>query len=146
MSIVDRRTPPSVEQQAECFGITPEERQREIDIEHALFDAVKTHLNAALDAARMIWPHDQEYAWTYVDGLLQVKSPPSSPPKAKPKAVILKSLRWEVFKRDDFRCRDCGTRDDLQADHVLAESKGGPTTLDNLQTLCKSCNCKKGPR
>jgi hypothetical protein len=32
----------------------------------------------------------------------------------------------------------------LSADHVIPESKGGPTTLENLQTLCMRCNLKKG--
>lgn len=60
------------------------------------------------------------------------------------KKPISFSLRWEVFKRDDFRCKHCGTRDHLRADHILPESKGGPTTLENLQTLCRTCNSKKG--
>jgi 5-methylcytosine-specific restriction endonuclease McrA len=27
-----------------------------------------------------------------------------------------------------------------------SQSKGGPTTFDNLQTLCRSCNSSKGAR
>lgn len=55
-------------------------------------------------------------------------------------------LRWEVFKRDDFRCRACGSRDHLAADHIFPESLGGEMALENLQTLCRSCNSKKGVR
>lgn len=55
-------------------------------------------------------------------------------------------LRWLVFERDDFRCRGCGSRRQLRADHIVAESKGGETTLENLQTLCHRCNSKKGNR
>src|SRR5688572_587451 len=60
------------------------------------------------------------------------------------KAEIPDHLRWEVFERDNFTCKRCGSRRKLTADHIIAESKGGPTTLENLQTLCKSCNSKKG--
>lgn len=56
------------------------------------------------------------------------------------------SLRWEVFERDDFRCRECGSRRRLQADHIQPRSKGGLTTFDNLQTLCISCNSRKRDR
>lgn len=29
-------------------------------------------------------------------------------------------------------------------DHILPRSKGGKDNLDNLQTMCAPCNCKKG--
>jgi 5-methylcytosine-specific restriction endonuclease McrA len=29
---------------------------------------------------------------------------------------------------------------ELHADHILAVSNGGKTTLNNLQTLCQDCN------
>lgn len=59
---------------------------------------------------------------------------------------IPQALRWAVFKRDDFRCRFCGSASMLEADHIFPESRGGATTLDNLQTLCRSCNARKGAR
>ncbi len=62
------------------------------------------------------------------------------------KSSIPASLRWSVFERDDFRCRHCSSRSDLAADHIHPESQGGETTLENLQTLCRKCNSKKGAR
>jgi 5-methylcytosine-specific restriction endonuclease McrA len=56
------------------------------------------------------------------------------------------SLRMRVFERDDFTCRHCGARKNLHADHIVAEIKGGLTTIENLQTLCNRCNCRKGSR
>lgn len=62
------------------------------------------------------------------------------------KDVISRSLAKQVFERDAYRCIDCGTHIDLCCDHVIPESKGGPTTLDNLQTMCRRCNSRKGVR
>ena len=62
------------------------------------------------------------------------------------KKVIPSGLRIEVFERDAYRCKSCGDHKNLRADHVIPERNGGPTTLENLQTLCQSCNSKKGWR
>jgi hypothetical protein len=59
-------------------------------------------------------------------------------------------LRWDVMKRDHYRCRACGrspaTRRGvhLEIDHILPFSKGGKTVKENLQTLCRDCNAGKG--
>lgn len=60
------------------------------------------------------------------------------------KAAIPARLRWRVFRRDGYRCVTCAAEEDLVVDHVIAEINGGETTLDNLQTLCRVCNAKKG--
>jgi len=58
-------------------------------------------------------------------------------------------IRYNVFERDGFRCRACGiSRDDndyivLCVDHIIPLSKGGSSTMDNLQTLCAACNLGK---
>lgn len=66
------------------------------------------------------------------------------PPRGYRKVTIPEPLRWEVFERDGHACKRCGSRRMLRADHIIPESKGGPTTIENLQTLCQRCNCKKG--
>ncbi len=63
-----------------------------------------------------------------------------------PKQTIPATLRWAVWERDDFRCQQCGLRRDLHVDHVIARSLGGPTVLNNLQTLCQTCNIRKGSK
>lgn len=57
------------------------------------------------------------------------------------------SLRYDVFKRDNFKCQICGSSVSdgvkLHVDHILPVSKGGKTTMDNLRTLCDRCNMGK---
>ena len=52
------------------------------------------------------------------------------------------SLRRGVFSRDNNTCQRCGTKDVSVIRHVNPVIYGGTTTLDNLITLCKTCNAK----
>lgn len=57
-----------------------------------------------------------------------------------------KRLRFEIFKRDGFRCRYCGAdpvKTVLQIDHVIAVANGGTNEPDNLVTACRECNAGK---
>ena len=58
--------------------------------------------------------------------------------------LMTDSLRYDVLKRDDYKCVICGATASegaqLEVDHIIPISKGGKTQMDNLQTLCKSCN------
>jgi len=67
------------------------------------------------------------------------------PVRRSSKKPIPKQLRAQVFERDSYVCLRCGCSDlhRLRADHVFPESKGGLATLENLQTLCMSCNTWK---
>ncbi len=58
--------------------------------------------------------------------------------------------RFLVMQRDNFKCCLCGASPAndptvvLHIDHIIPWSKGGPTTFDNLRTLCSKCNLGKG--
>ena len=63
------------------------------------------------------------------------------------RAVITDSLRYDVLRRDGFRCVLCGmsAKDGaiLHVDHIVPVSKGGKSTMNNLRTLCEKCNMGK---
>lgn len=69
---------------------------------------------------------------------------PDYSPKASKKEKINRKLAKQVFERDAYRCVTCGSHIDLTCDHLIAESKGGETSFENLQTMCRPCNSKKG--
>jgi 5-methylcytosine-specific restriction endonuclease McrA len=68
------------------------------------------------------------------------------------KAKISDKVRATILARDNHICRACGFGGSanfaafLDCDHIVAESNGGKTTVDNLQCLCKACNIAKASR
>ena len=67
----------------------------------------------------------------------------------KRRSPIPSALRHEVFKRDGYKCKECGKTGEettLHIDHILPVSQGGTDELNNLQTLCKECNEAKQNR
>jgi hypothetical protein len=66
--------------------------------------------------------------------------------RAEARDRIPQQLRERLFARDGHACVECGAADDLTLDHIHPWSLGGPTTDDNLRTLCRSCNSRKGAR
>jgi 5-methylcytosine-specific restriction endonuclease McrA len=58
-------------------------------------------------------------------------------------------LRWRIFARDSYTCQQCGAaggKAELTIDHITPVSRGGTNAETNLQTLCRSCNSRKGAR
>lgn len=52
-----------------------------------------------------------------------------------------------AYERQNGICPICGTHheiEEMEGDHIIPWSKGGKTTIDNLQMLCKKCNREKG--
>ncbi|MFT6263296.1 MAG: hypothetical protein ACJAQ0_001160 [Dasania sp.] len=49
-----------------------------------------------------------------------------------------------VLKRDKNKCRQCGSKRQLEYDHIKPYSRGGSNRPHNIQLLCFKCNRKKG--
>lgn len=61
--------------------------------------------------------------------------------------AISKRTRFEVFKRDGFKCQYCGSAPPqviLHVDHIKPVKEGGKNNVDNLITSCQPCNLGKG--
>ncbi|KKP92993.1 MAG: HNH endonuclease domain protein [candidate division WS6 bacterium GW2011_GWC1_36_11] len=59
-----------------------------------------------------------------------------------PRAVLIR-----VVRRDNSMCQLCKKMlldDEIQIDHIIPYSKGGPTKESNLRVLCEECNKRKG--
>jgi 5-methylcytosine-specific restriction endonuclease McrA len=57
--------------------------------------------------------------------------------------------RANIFRRDDYTCQYCGAQkdaEDLNFDHVIPASQGGPKCWENIVTACLPCNRQKADR
>ena len=55
----------------------------------------------------------------------------------------VKLNRQNIFRRDDYKCVYCYSKDNLTLDHLIPKCKGGQNSWSNLVTSCGSCNVKK---
>lgn len=137
-------------------GVSDFENQHRLNIEAAIAAEKK----AVASIKRMAHNNSAalEALWRWGDGAgggvldmiakeLGLHSPASaypSPASTSKKQIIGNALRTKVFERDAYRCVHCATHLSLTVDHNKPESKGGTLDFDNLQTLCRPCNSRKG--
>jgi len=70
-------------------------------------------------------------------------------PESNARIAVPKRIRFEVFKRDSFKCQYCGTSAPeviLHVDHITPVAAGGTNELTNLLTACFSCNSGKSDK
>lgn len=83
---------------------------------------------------------------------------PVLPKKMNRYAKRFARIRYGVFVRDGFACRDCDRQFDhpepykgqgiegLTLGHIIPRSKGGRQTVSNLVAQCECCNKELGDR
>ena len=57
--------------------------------------------------------------------------------------IIPDEVKLFVFNRDQGKCVSCGSKENLQFDHIIPIAKGGSSSEENVQLLCQPCNLKK---
>ena len=83
-----------------------------------------------------------------MNGIILSQDDQETSKKPKRKAIGDK-LRFEVFKRDNFKCHYCGMSAPdvvLNVDHIDPVSNGGENNILNLITSCRDCNSGKSDR
>ena len=60
--------------------------------------------------------------------------------------TIPQDVKIGVWQRDGGKCIQCSATDYLEYDHIIPWSKGGATSMNNIQLLCRRCNLAKGDR
>jgi hypothetical protein len=58
--------------------------------------------------------------------------------------MISKDVQMFVWQRDEGKCVECGSRKNLEYDHIIPVIEGGNSTSRNVQLLCQPCNRSKG--
>lgn len=88
---------------------------------------------------------DGEYVAAVLDTLTRMAKRQIVPTggKSVPREIP-QDVKAAVWQRDGGRCKQCGAQEYLEFDHIIPFSRGGASTVNNLQLLCRRCNQKKG--
>ncbi|WP_433565598.1 TerD family protein [Nocardia sp. CA-151230] len=89
---------------------------------------------------------DAEYVAAVLEGSLRVAKRLVLAPGQRDSRAIPQDVKSQVWQRDGGKCAECGAQEYLEFDHVIPWSRGGATSVDNLQILCRGCNLAKGAR
>ncbi|WP_329405742.1 TerD family protein [Nocardia vinacea] len=89
---------------------------------------------------------DPEYVAAVLEGALRIAKRLLLTPGQRDTRSIPPNIKAEVWQRDGGKCCQCGDSHYLEFDHVIPLSRGGATSVGNLQILCRRCNLEKGAR
>ncbi|APE33849.1 hypothetical protein BOX37_07550 [Nocardia mangyaensis] len=89
---------------------------------------------------------DPDYVAAALEGALRVSKRLVLTPGQRDTRSIPQDVKAQVWQRDGGRCVECGDGHYLEFDHIIPLSRGGATSMTNLQILCRACNRAKGAR
>lgn len=78
---------------------------------------------------------------------IEVLRNPNATYKERQRALRERVKEWGRRKRKLVKnrvCGVCGTTENLSFDHIIPISRGGSDEPENIQTLCRVCNSRKG--
>ncbi|MGF0318412.1 TerD family protein [Nocardia fluminea] len=89
---------------------------------------------------------DPDYVAAALEGALRVSKRLVLTPGQLDSRSIPQDVKAQVWQRDGGACVECGDGHYLEFDHIIPLSRGGATSVTNLQILCRACNRAKGAR
>ncbi len=89
---------------------------------------------------------DPQYVAAVLAGILRVARRQVIAPGSRASRAIPQAVKAEVWRRDGGVCVECGGGEHLEFDHVIPFSRGGASSVNNLQLLCRRCNRSKAAR
>lgn len=72
-----------------------------------------------------------------------IQSPYTETIETRRNGRISPKMMLKVARRDNYICQICYKHvndDEIEFDHIIPLSKGGPTSVENTQLLCRNCN------
>jgi len=81
-----------------------------------------------------------------LERLKQLYRPSTDEESSGERERIPERVRFEVWRRDGGKCARCGSRENLEYDHIVPVSKGGSNTARNIELLCQRCNREKSDK
>lgn len=111
------------------------------DLGMQTWDPAAKHLNSKTSKAKL----DLDKSGVAIINMKLTAVAENSIQDATPDSAIQKPLshakiKQMVWSRDKSRCTNCQSQHGLELDHIHPRAKGGPTSIENLRLLCRSCN------
>jgi hypothetical protein len=114
-------------------------------LDRAAFLSGETILNLGEGWTVQTLPALNTFKWQYSPALAAADLQRSArAPSTGGRRPIPDDVKIFVWRRDEGRCVNCGSNQDLEYDHIIPVVMGGSDTARNLQLLCEPCNRAKG--
>lgn len=91
--------------------------------------------------------YEYDYEYINIRLLNDVQFDKRKEQKKKNRSDMNYKLRYEILKRDKYKCVLCGKKaqdTQIEIDHIKPIVNGGNNNKNNLRTLCFECNRGKG--